>query len=98
MPAVDGSLAVTRSVIDFRPLFFVIGIMLIVLALTMMLPAIADVAAGNPDWQVFMTASLLTLFVGVSLVLMNRQAGRTDLTGRQAFLLTSLLWLTAAAF
>ena len=60
------------SVRDFRPVFLVIGILLITLALAMMLPAIADRIAGNPDWQVFLAAALFSLFLGGCLTLVSR--------------------------
>ena len=45
------------SVKDFRPIFFVIGVLLTTVALAMLLPAVADGIAGNPDWRVFLAAS-----------------------------------------
>ncbi|HLF58967.1 MAG TPA: TrkH family potassium uptake protein [Alphaproteobacteria bacterium] len=82
--------------IHFRPVFFVIGILLTTLAVVMVLPAIADAAVGNRDWVVFATSAGLTLFVGVSLIIGN-WAPRFDIEVREAFLLTALAWLVAAA-
>ena len=76
--------------LDLRPILMVVGILLVILALFMAPPMVADMAAGHPDWQVFLVAGSVTLFIGVSLVLMNRTPGLGDLTGRQAFLLTTL--------
>lgn len=84
--------------IDLRPILMVVGILLIILALFMAPPLVADMVAGHPDWQVFSAAGALTLFTGVSLVLMNRSPGFGELTGRQAFLLTAVVWLVIAAF
>ena len=84
--------------IDWRPIFLVIGILLIILALFMLPPMVADLAAGHADWQVFMAAASVTLFVGMSLVLMNRSPELGELTGRQAFLLTTLAWVVVALF
>ena len=67
------------------------------LAVAMCLPAIADVAADNPDWQVFMTAAVFTLFVGGTLALSSRGNIRT-ITPRQGFVLTTTLWLVIPAF
>jgi trk system potassium uptake protein TrkH len=85
-------------VIDLRPILQVIGILLVILALFMAPPLVADVAAGHSDWQVFLVAGGITLFIGVSLVLVNRAPGSSELTGRQAFLLTTLVWLAMATF
>lgn len=85
------------SVRDFRPVLFVVGILLVTLSLAMALPAIADAVAGDGHWQVFLVASVFTLFIGTCLVLGNR--GRDmQLTVRQAFVLTTMSWVVVAAF
>jgi trk system potassium uptake protein TrkH len=76
------------SVTDFRPVFFVIGLLLMTIALAMMAPAIADGVAGNPDWLVFLSSAMFTLFLGGCLTLVNR-TGDSRLTVRQAFILTT---------
>ena len=86
------------ALLDLRPILTVIGILLIILALFMAPPMVADVAAGHPDWQVFLAAGSVTLFAGVSLVLMNRTPGFGELTGRQAFLLTTSVWAVVTVF
>ena len=83
--------------IDLRPVFFVNGILLSILAVAMTIPAIADAAAGHKDWTVFLTAAAVTLFVGVSAILTTR-TGLTALTLRQAFLMTTLAWFVIALF
>jgi trk system potassium uptake protein TrkH len=84
-------------VIDFRPIFFVIGVLLATLAIVMFVPAIVDLIVGEPDWQVFGAASGLTLFIGVSLALMNRAAGGR-INVRQAFVLTTMSWVVLTGF
>ena len=85
------------SVRDFRPVLFVVGILLITLSLAMALPAIADAVTGDPHWRVFLAASVFTLFIGACLVLSNRMR-EPRLTVRQAFVLTTLSWVVVAAF
>ena len=85
------------SVRDFRPVFFVVGILLITLSLAMALPAVADGVAGDPDWLVFVASSVFTLFIGACLVLSNRMR-EPRLTVRQAFVLTTVSWIVVAAF
>ncbi|UEM20006.1 TrkH family potassium uptake protein [Skermanella mucosa] len=82
---------------DFRPVFFVLGILLSTLAFSMLVPMLADLAVGHPDWQTFAISAAFTLFVGVSLLLTNRMPEFT-LSIRQAFLLTTLSWMVTAAF
>jgi trk system potassium uptake protein TrkH len=86
------------AVIDLRPILVVLGILLIILALFMVPPMVADMAAGHADWQVFLAAGAVTLFTGVSLVLMNRAPGFGELNGRQAFVLTTSVWIVVAVF
>ncbi|MEX1306438.1 MAG: TrkH family potassium uptake protein [Rhodovibrionaceae bacterium] len=83
--------------IDFRPVLFILGILLAVLAVAMSIPAVVDALIGHPDWQVFAASAGVTLFVGVSLILTNRSGwGRFGL--RQGFLMTTLAWLVIALF
>ncbi len=83
--------------IDFRPIFFILGILLTTLAFGMCIPAFADAIVGHSDWKVFAGAASVTLFVGVTLILTNH-SGRVRITLRQAFLLTTLSWLVVACF
>ncbi|MBI3451843.1 MAG: TrkH family potassium uptake protein [Rhodospirillales bacterium] len=83
--------------VDLRPVFFIIGVLLLVLATAMLLPMAADMAEGNPDWQGFAWAAAATLFVGGALILTNRIEG-VKLNLRQAFLLTTLSWVVLVAF
>jgi len=83
--------------IESRPILFVLGILLTTLAIAMGLPAAVDAAVANPDWQVFTISSGSTLFLGVTLILMNRaEAG--NLNVRQAFILTTSSWVLMPAF
>jgi len=58
----------------------------------MFVPAAADLAVGNQEWQVFATGAALTLIIGVMLVLTTRNNVR-NLSLRQAFVLTTLSWV-----
>jgi len=78
--------------IDFRPVLFIIGILMSTLAVAMFVPAAADLAVGNQEWQVFATGAALTLIIGVMLVLTTRNNVR-NLSLRQAFVLTTLSWV-----
>jgi len=84
--------------LDLRPVFLVNGVLLLILGGAMLLPALADLAIGHADWGVFLLSSFVTLFVGGGLALANYEGRRTDLSIRQAFILTSLSWTMMAAF
>lgn len=83
--------------LDLRPVFFVNGLILSVLALAMILPTLVDLGDGSPDWQVFAASSALTLFVGICLILTTRSNWR-EMGLRQAFLMTTMIWVVIAIF
>lgn len=82
---------------EFRPLLTIIGALTAVLGGSMLLPALADWLAGNDDWRVFFSASLLTTLCGAGL--WAASSGRSAaLNLRQAFLLTTLIWVALTIF
>lgn len=83
--------------LDIRPVLMVIGILLMILGVAMLVPAAVDVSEGNPDWLVFFTSSMATLFIGACLYIANRGM-QTGLSIRQAFLVTTLSWVFLAGF
>lgn len=87
----------TIIIIDFRPVFLVLGLLLIILAAGMGIPAVVDLYTGNPDWAAFAVSAAFTLFVGAATVMTTR-TGEVTLTLRQAFLLTTLSWIVLPAF
>ena len=82
---------------DFRPVLFTIGVLLVILALGMVIPSTVDVIVGSPDWKVFALSSAITMLFGALLALTNR-GGETRLSLRQAFLLTALIWIVLTFF
>ncbi len=83
--------------LDLRPILLVSGILLSALGIAMLLPAAADLSVGHPDWKVFLAASGVTMFAGVSLALTNWGLAHS-LSVQQAFLLTTLAWVLTTAF
>ncbi|TCS64967.1 TrkH family potassium uptake protein [Varunaivibrio sulfuroxidans] len=83
--------------IGFRPIFIVIGMMLVTLSAGMIIPAAVDAAVGHADWQVFTVSAGATLFVGISMTLTSR-SGEIRLTPRQAFIMTVLSWIVMTLF
>lgn len=80
-----------------QPVLLIVGVLYATFGCFMLVPAIYDVAVGNPDWLGFAASGLCTLFVGIGLAIANSNAPRR-LTIRQAFLMTNLAWLGAAGF
>ncbi|WP_281301309.1 MULTISPECIES: TrkH family potassium uptake protein [unclassified Iodidimonas] len=83
--------------IDFRPILNICGMLLIVMAVAMIFPALADVINSNPDWIVFFSSSALTAFVGGGLYLATRSGSPAEISRRQAFALTTFAWLFVSA-
>jgi trk system potassium uptake protein len=83
--------------VDFRPVLFVNGVLLLILAAAMAIPAALDVLSADSDWVVFVIAGLATAFAGGVLALGARPPqGRWRLQTRQAFLLTVSAWVVTA--
>lgn len=78
-------------------MLFVIGTLLVMLALAMLPPLVLDVVDARPDWQAFGVSAAMCMFVGVALILSSRQQ-TLNLTGRQTFVLTTASWVTIAFF
>ncbi len=78
-------------------IFNVLGILLTILACAQVVPLLADLVAGNPDWMVFAVSSVLTLFLGMSLVLANASHAER-ITIREGYLLTALAWVVLPVF
>jgi trk system potassium uptake protein TrkH len=83
--------------INFRLIFFIIGILLATLAITMLIPTAVDLIEGHADWKAFFSAATITLFVGGALIL-SAWTGERRFRVREAFALTTLSWIIVAAF
>ncbi|MEO1138794.1 MAG: TrkH family potassium uptake protein [Pseudomonadota bacterium] len=84
--------------LDFRPVGYVIGLMVMALGLAMILPMVVDIAEGREHWQVFAQSSILTMLVGGLVALACRNGVREGLTIQQTFLLTTGVWVTLPIF
>ena len=84
--------------IDLRPVAYVIGRILIVLAILMLAPAIIDWRAGLANGTDFMEAAAITGVVGGALALATANALGASMDTRQAYLLTVAIWALVPAF
>ena len=82
---------------DFRPILYILGIFLSILAVSMVLPMLADIYWGNQDWKVFFLCIVITSFFGGSLILSNVGL-EFSLSIRQAFMMTFLSWIGLSIF
>ena len=79
-------------VLNYPAILYIIGWVLGAFGLAMALPALLSLVHGDPDWLAFAASSMLTFFIGVNFVLMNRHRSQA-LSHRDGFLLTLLLWV-----
>jgi trk system potassium uptake protein TrkH len=91
--AATARLGRSRQSIDLARVFFVIGMMLLVLTLFMFPPAITDIVSRNDDWQVFAMSAFLTGFLGLMLVLVSRGRWSEEVSLKEGFVLTVLSWI-----
>ena len=80
-----------------RPIFLVIGLLLSMLGGAMFVPAAVDLAYGNRDWEVFAFTGAFTLLIGLGLYVGNRGSVHM-LSTRQAFIMTTLVWVVLSFF
>lgn len=86
------SVSTPSNLIDLRPITFVIGQILTVLAALMLIPALIDTAAGSGNGGAFVETALYTGLAGVLTALSTRNALGRGLDVRQAYLLTIAIW------
>ncbi|MGD9804102.1 MAG: TrkH family potassium uptake protein [Hyphomicrobiaceae bacterium] len=79
-----------------RPVFYLVGIVLLATAGMMVLPFVVDLSYGNRDWRAFAIAAAISSAAGVPLTYLNRRALKSGLTLRQAFILTPASWVSVA--
>lgn len=84
--------------LDFRPVGYVIGLMVTALGLAMILPMVVDMAEGRGHWPVFAESAILTVLVGGLVALACRNGVREGLTLQQTFLLTTGVWVILPFF
>jgi len=82
---------------NFRPIYLVVGALLLALATLMALPALIDIATASPEWHAFAAAAFITGFSGGALVLLG-QDRKVQFGIREAFLLTNACWIATAGF
>ncbi len=83
---------------DMRPVGYVLGLLVLVLGATMLVPLAADVLAGNGHWYAFAEAAAVTAIFGLLLTLACANGVTAGLSIQQTFLLTTGVWLVLPVF
>ena len=81
---------------NYKTVFFIIGVLQIILGIFMAIPIILQLVFSELDSS-FIASSVITLVFGVLFVLSNLDYNK-KINLQQAFLLTTLSWLTIAIF
>tara|TARA_Y100000590_G_scaffold277931_1_gene311977 strand:- start:7573 stop:9021 length:1449 start_codon:yes stop_codon:yes gene_type:complete len=81
---------------NYKTVFFATGVLLIILGVFMLIPFFIQFIYEEKD-NTFLSSASITAFIGILLVLTNLEESR-KLNLQQAFLLTTLSWLSIAAF
>lgn len=84
--------------IDLRPIVFVVGRVLVVVAILMLAPAMVDYLAGLANGRDFLQAAVITGGIGLSLSLATKNGLGQGLNARQAYLLTVVIWSVVPMF
>ena len=79
-----------------KTVFFAIGVLLVILGTFMLIPFFVQFIYGEEN-TAFLPSASVTAFIGILLVLTNLEESR-KLNLQQAFLLTTLSWLSIAIF
>lgn len=83
---------------DFRPILYVMGMLLCLLAAGMAVPMLVDLYYEHEDWKVFLYCICICAFFGGTLILSNSGCTEESLNIRQAFVLTALGWVVMSVF
>jgi len=84
--------------IDFRPVGYVIGLLVAVLGVTMLAPMVLDLRMGNGNWPAFLQSAAISVAVGGLTALACANGARDRLSLQQIFLLTTGIWAVAPLF
>jgi len=83
--------------LDLRPVFFIVGLMISTLGIAMFIPMIVDLLYNDYSWRAFGISGILTALFGGSLAL-STYTPNPDMRAREAFLLTVLSWVSLSIF
>ena len=77
----------------WQPILMICGYFISVLGIAMLFPALLDMYYSGMNWSIFLSSSIVTMFIGLSLFLANKGKIK-DISIQQAYLLTVLSWVS----
>ncbi|MDC0162409.1 TrkH family potassium uptake protein [Paracoccaceae bacterium] len=84
--------------LNVRPIGFIVGILVVILGISMVLPLLADLYFQDQHWKIFAYSSFFTIVVGALLVLSCLNSFPTSFSIQQTFLLTVVIWFVLPIF
>ena len=84
--------------IDFRPIGYVIGLLVAALGLAMLIPMGVDLAEGNGHAGVFLESLIVTVLTGGLIAIASSNSVTGRMNTQQLFLLTSGVWVVLPLF
>lgn len=87
-----------ERMIDFRPVGYVVGLLVAVLGATMLVPMAVDIARGDPSWAAFLESAAVSIAIGSVVAMSCANGAREALTLHQIFLLTTGVWVALPLF
>jgi len=78
----------------FKPLFNILGALLLILGLTMIIPMLISLAYGESDFNGFLYSILVCLIIGLPLWYFTRY--KRSLTNHDGFAIVTFSWITTA--
>jgi trk system potassium uptake protein TrkH len=84
--------------LDIRPVLFINGFVLLILAAAMGVPLVVDLATDHSEWQAFAFSFMAAGFFGLVMISANHTVDDPELRTRQAFLVITGSWLLAGLF
>lgn len=76
----------------FRPIYYICGVLALIMAALMLIPAGYAYLYADPEFQPFLLSAAITALLGLVLILLFKSNG-FSLTSRQLYLLTSCSWM-----
>lgn len=82
---------------NLRLVLHLVGIILVVLAASMIFPIAADLTVSHPDWKIFFICMILSAFFG-GLIMITTAGHSSIISPREGFIMLALCWVILSFF
>ena len=84
--------------LNIRPIGYIVGILVVILGVSMILPLLIDIYFKDEHWKIFGYSSFITITSGALLIFSCSNSFPTNFSIQQTFLLTVSIWLILPIF